>query len=227
MFAALRSTWAMFLGLGLIMTAGGLQSTLLGVRAGREGFATEVTGFIMSGYFAGFLVGSLLVPRLVGGVGHVRVFAALASLLSTAVLVHALLVEPVTWFFMRLLTGFASAGLYIVAESWLNDKSPNESRGQVLSLYMIVVLGSMGAGQFLMNLASPDGFVLFLGTMFAPVDDRGGPGLGFTHKPGDLVTIHSARLGALTNRIDLCDKLPPWTFGAGALMTSLARRGLL
>ena len=163
MFAALRSTWAMFLGLGLIMTANGLQSTLLGVRAGREGFATEVTGFIMSGYFAGFLVGSLLVPRLVGAVGHVRVFAALASLLSTAVLVHALLVEPATWFLMRLLTGFASAGLYIVAESWLNDKSPNESRGQVLSLYMIVVLASLGAGQFLMNLASPDGFVLFIG----------------------------------------------------------------
>ena len=163
MFAALRSTWAMFLGLGLIMTASGLQATLLGVRAGREGFATEVTGLIMSGYFAGFLVGSVAVPRLVAQVGHVRVFAALASLLSTAVLVHAVLVEPATWFLMRLLTGFASAGLYIVAESWLNDRSPNESRGQVLSLYMIVVLGSLGIGQLLMNLADPDGYVLFIG----------------------------------------------------------------
>ncbi len=73
----------------------------------------------------------------------------------------------------------------------------------------------------------PDGFVLFLGTMFAPVDDRGGPGLGFTHKPGDLVTVHSKYLGALNNRIDHCDRLPPWTFGAGALMANLARRGLL
>ena len=73
----------------------------------------------------------------------------------------------------------------------------------------------------------PDGVVLFLGTMFAPTDDRGGPGLGFTHKTGDIVTIHSTHLGALTNRVELCDKLPPWTYGAGALMANLAGRGLL
>ena len=162
MLAALRSTWTMFLGLGLIMTANGLQSTLLGVRAGREGFATEVTGFIMSGYFAGFLLGSLLVPRLVATVGHVRVFAAMASLLSTAVLVHAVLVEPATWFLMRLLTGFSTAALFIVAESWLNDKSPNDSRGQVLGLYMMVVMGSMALGQTLLNLADPTEYLLFI-----------------------------------------------------------------
>ena len=83
MLSTLRSIWALLLGIGLIMTASGLQSSLLGVRAGREGFATEVTGLIMSGYFAGFLAGSLIVPRLMQQVGHVRVFAALASLFST------------------------------------------------------------------------------------------------------------------------------------------------
>ena len=162
MLTTLRSIWALLLGIGLIMTASGLQSSLLGVRAGREGFATEVTGLIMSGYFVGFLVGSMIVPRLMKQVGHVRVFAALASLFSTAVLVHAVVVEPATWLLMRLLTGFCSAGLFIVCESWMNDRSPNESRGQVLALYMMVVMGSMAIGQFGLNLADPQGFLLFI-----------------------------------------------------------------
>ena len=162
MWLALRSTWALFLGIGLIMMAGGLQSSLLGVRAAEAGFPTAVTGFVMSSYFAGFLLGSMIVPRLVGGVGHVRVFAAMASLASVAVLIHAVLVEPTVWIAMRLLTGFCSAGLYIVAESWLNDRSDNDSRGQVLGLYMIVVLGSIAAGQFMLNLADTQGFLLFI-----------------------------------------------------------------
>jgi fumarylacetoacetate (FAA) hydrolase family protein len=73
----------------------------------------------------------------------------------------------------------------------------------------------------------PDGLVLFLGTMFAPTKDRFGPGQGFTHAVGDVVTISTPRLGALVNRVNHSDKIPPWTFGAGALMTNLARRGLL
>ena len=162
MFSTLRSIWALLLGIGLVMIAGGLQSSLLGVRAGLEGFATEVTGLIMSGYFAGFLAGSLIVPRLMREVGHIRVFAALASLFSTAVLIHAVVIEPTTWFVMRLLTGFCSAGIFIVAESWLNDRSSNESRGQVLALYMMVVMASMAAGQFGLSVADPQGFLLFI-----------------------------------------------------------------
>jgi fumarylacetoacetate (FAA) hydrolase family protein len=73
----------------------------------------------------------------------------------------------------------------------------------------------------------PDGLVLFIGTMFAPVDDRGAPGSGFTHKVGDVVTIRAKELGALVNEVVACDQAEPWTFGAGALMTNLARRGLL
>jgi len=73
----------------------------------------------------------------------------------------------------------------------------------------------------------PDGFVIFLGTMFAPTKDRGEPGSGFTHKLGDIVTISTPRLGALVNRVNTSDKVPPWRFGALALMQNLARRGLL
>ena len=73
----------------------------------------------------------------------------------------------------------------------------------------------------------PDGFVLFTGTMFAPTQDRAGPGSGFTHKVGDVVTIASPKLGALVNRVDYCDAIAPWSFGIGALMKNLAARGLL
>ncbi|MGI9489361.1 MAG: fumarylacetoacetate hydrolase family protein [Geminicoccaceae bacterium] len=73
----------------------------------------------------------------------------------------------------------------------------------------------------------PDGFVLFTGTMFAPIEDRDRPGEGFTHKSGDLVTIACPELGALTNRITYCDEAPPWTFGTSALMKNLSQRGLL
>ncbi|MEJ0038530.1 MAG: fumarylacetoacetate hydrolase family protein [Gammaproteobacteria bacterium] len=73
----------------------------------------------------------------------------------------------------------------------------------------------------------PDGFVLFLGTMFAPVEDRGAPGLGFTHKPGDLVRVSNERLGVLENKVTTCDKAPPWAFGVTDLMRNLAKRGLL
>ena len=73
----------------------------------------------------------------------------------------------------------------------------------------------------------PDGFAIYLGTMFAPTEDRGEAGAGFTHKPGDIVTISSPKLGALVNRVDAADRVPRWEFGAGALMRNLAKRGLL
>jgi MFS family permease len=160
--SVLRPTWALFLGIAILMLAHGLQGTLLGLRANLEGFADVATGVVMSGYYLGLLVGSLRVPVLVARVGHVRVFAALLSLGSTAILFQALFVEPVAWFLMRLLTGYCFAGAFIVAESWLNGSASNDSRGLILSLYMVVQLGAMAAGQFLLNLADPRGFDLFI-----------------------------------------------------------------
>jgi MFS family permease len=160
--SVLRPTWALFLGIAILMLAHGLQGTLLGLRANLEGFADVATGVVMSGYYLGLLVGSLRVPVLVARVGHVRVFAALLSLGSTAILYQALFVEPVAWFLMRFLTGYCFAGAFIVAESWLNGSASNDSRGLILSLYMVVQLGAMAAGQFLLNLADPRGFDLFI-----------------------------------------------------------------
>jgi len=162
MFKVVANCWALFLGLALIMLGNGLQGTLLGLRASIEGFGISTTGLVMSGYFIGLVSGSTVVPKIVHRVGHVRTFGALASLASTSILVHLVFVDPWVWWAMRLTTGFAYAGLYIVAESWLNDAAENETRGQLLSFYMLISLGGMAGGQFLLNIANPEGFNLFV-----------------------------------------------------------------
>ncbi|MCB9960359.1 MAG: MFS transporter [Rhodospirillaceae bacterium] len=162
MIAALRTSWVLFFGIGLMMLGNGLQGTLLGVRATLESFDTAVTGIMMSGYFAGFFLGSTIVPHLLGRVGHVRIFSALAALASSAILLHAILVDPWFWTVVRVVTGFSYAGMYIVAESWLNQGTDNANRGSVLSAYMIVMQGSMAAGQLLLGVGDPSGMVLFM-----------------------------------------------------------------
>lgn len=155
------SLWALFLGLALLMVAQGLQNSLLGVRAEVEGFSSPVTGVVMASYFLGFLAGSRITPALLQRVGHVRVFAAMASLASIAVLVHMLVVTPWMWVLMRLAGGLAYAGLYIVVESWLNDRAANEHRAGLLSLYVMTAYASMAGGQLLLNVADPGTYVLF------------------------------------------------------------------
>jgi len=162
MAAAMLGCWSLLLGVGLLMLGNGLQGTLLGVRAGMEGFATATTGAVMTCYYLGFFAGSILAPRLVRRVGHIRVFAALASIASVAVLYCSLFVDPYSWAAMRLISGFAMAGLYVVAESWLNDQSSNETRGRLLSIYMVIQLAGMAGAQMLLNVGDPGGFELFL-----------------------------------------------------------------
>jgi MFS family permease len=162
MLKIMTSTWPLFLGLSLIMLGNGLQGTLLGIRATIEGFDTSVTGLVMSGYFIGLIIGCYYVPRMIEKVGHVRVFGALASLASVSILIQGIWVDPLFWWAMRLVTGFSYAGLYIVTESWLNDASDNDTRGQMLSIYMITSLGSMAGGQFLLNIAPPEQIELFV-----------------------------------------------------------------
>ncbi|MDJ0776387.1 MAG: MFS transporter [Gammaproteobacteria bacterium] len=159
---ALASSWALLAGFGILMLGDGLQGTLLPVRAGLAGFSATLTGLVMSVFYVGFLLGSLATPWLTVRVGHVRVFAAFAAISSTAILVHALFVTVPVWIAMRLVTGFCFAGLYIVAESWLNDRASNETRGSLLSLYMLVTYLGVGGGQLLLNLAPPEEYPLFI-----------------------------------------------------------------
>ena len=162
MIAAVSSSWALLLGMAFLMIGNGLQGSLLGVRASIEAFPTTVTGLLMSAFYFGFLAGSILTPRLVIRVGHVRVFGALASLASTAILFHALFVNPATWGVMRLISGLCYAGLYVVAESWLNEKATNETRGQLLSIYMVITFSGMAFGQVLLNVGDPGRAGLFM-----------------------------------------------------------------
>ena len=162
MWKDLSASWAILLGVGFMMIANGLQGTLLGVRASIEGFSTFTTGIMMSGYFIGIFIGSLLAPLLVKRVGHIRVFSALASLASISILFHGIYIDPVVWMAMRIVTGVCFAGFFVVTESWLNDRASNRTRGKVLSVYMLVITFGMGSGQFLLNLAKPDAIDLFI-----------------------------------------------------------------
>ncbi|CAM3279210.1 MFS transporter [Paracoccus nototheniae] len=162
MISVLRTTWPLLLGILLLMVGNGMQGTLLGIRGGIEGIPTLQMSIVMSGYYGGFLLGSLTVPDLIKNVGHVRVFAALGSLVSAALILFA--VEPhwLGWTALRFLIGFCFCGVYVTAESWLNAGSTNENRGQSLSAYMIVQLLGIVVAQALLNVGDPGGYLLFI-----------------------------------------------------------------
>ncbi|PID49983.1 MAG: MFS transporter [Proteobacteria bacterium] len=162
MLLVLKSAWALMIGVLLLMIGNGLQGTLLGVRGSLEGVDSAALGFVMSAYFAGFLGGSKLTPILLRRVGHVRVFAAFGSLISAAFILYAVRVDPLYWVVLRLLVGFCFSGLYVVAESWINDTATNETRGQALSLYTIMQMGGIVLGQLFLNLSDPVGYGLFV-----------------------------------------------------------------
>src|SRR6202040_2216932 len=141
--------------MGILMLGAGLQGTILGLRATLEGFPTPVIGLVMSCYYVGYLLGTLIAPRLLRRIGHVRVFAALAALASVASLVHASWVHPVPWGAMRLLSGLCFAGIYVVAESWLNDRASRANRGRLFAVYMLILYLGLGAAQFLLIVSNP------------------------------------------------------------------------
>ena len=124
----IKNSWALFAGYSILMIAHGLQGNLLGVRAVIEDFNFIATGAIMSGYFVGYFIGANSVPNLVSKVGHIRVFAAFASTASLSILVHAIFVDPFVWACARFLTVFSIVGIFIVMESWLNDRANNRTR---------------------------------------------------------------------------------------------------
>ncbi len=162
MLLVLRNSWPLLLGIGLLMVGNGIQGTLLGVRGALEGFSTFQLSVVMSAYYLGFLFGSRMTPELIRRVGHVRVFAALGSLISAGLVMFAAIPDWVAWALLRVLIGFSFCGVYITAESWLNNAATNETRGQTLSLYMIVQMIGVITAQGLLNLADPAGWMLFV-----------------------------------------------------------------
>jgi MFS family permease len=162
MYNLLKGTWALFFGVGMMMLANGLQGSLIGIRASLEGYSASASGIILTGYYAGFLLGALYIPQRIKNVGHVRTFAALASIASISILIQSLHVSFLGWFLMRFISGICFVGLYTVAESWVNDLTDNEHRGQALSVYMIVSMAGSAFGQLFLNIANPETATLFM-----------------------------------------------------------------
>ena len=162
MLPVLNRSWALFLGMFMLMVGNGLQGTLLGLRGDQEGFSTFALSIVMSGYFVGFLFSSKVTPELIRRVGHVRVFAALGSTISAVLIMYPVLVEPWAWTVGRIIIGFCFCGVYITAESWLNDASSNETRGKALSIYMMVQMVGIVSAQYIVSQGDVGGFTLFI-----------------------------------------------------------------
>ena len=158
----IKNSWALFTGIGIMMIAHGLQGNLMGVRSVIEEFNFIATGIMMSGYYVGYFVGSDLAPKLVSRVGHIRVFAAFASLASLSILIIAAYINPIVWSLARFITGISVVSCFVVAESWLNDRANNNTRGKILSIYMIVTFVGLAIGMLLLNFDSPKNYKPFI-----------------------------------------------------------------
>lgn len=163
MIRILSQIWPLLLGIVFIMLGNGMHFTLIGLRGGIEGFSSAELAIVTSGYFLGFLSGARISPLMIRRVGHVRVFAALGSFMSAGLIAFPLVTEPWVWTVLRVIVGFCMSGIYVTAESWLNNSATNETRGSVLSAYMIAqTLGIIGA-QGLLTLGDAGTAVLFIG----------------------------------------------------------------
>jgi MFS family permease/pimeloyl-ACP methyl ester carboxylesterase len=159
---AIRDALPLLISVALLLAGGGLAATLLGARAGLEGFRPSVIGVVLAGYYAGYVGGSMVAPSAIDRVGHVRVFAGLAALASGALLLHVVFIEPITWFVLRAIVGLCISALYVVCETWLNGVSTNRTRGGLMASYMIVVSGSLLIGQSLYAAVGARGFEPFV-----------------------------------------------------------------
>ncbi|MGE4314056.1 MAG: MFS transporter [Pseudobdellovibrionaceae bacterium] len=156
------STWPIFAGIIIILLGNGLQTTLIGVRGAILNFDPSILGGILSCYFIGYIAGCIITPRLIKNVGHIRVYAAFASVSSSIVLIYTITGNPGIWVALRILSGFAFASIFIVSESWLNAASTVKNRGKVLSAYMISVFVAQATAQFFLNFGDPASFELFI-----------------------------------------------------------------
>lgn len=157
----LWSLSTLFLGVGLLLVGVGLLFSVLGLRAGVAQFSSTTLGLVTSAYYAGFVAGTFACPILIRKVGHIRAFAAMASLASTMPILHALWIDPWFWGVLRFITGVCMVGLYIVIESWLNALAPNALRGRLFAVYMAVNFVALALGQWLILVGDRLGFVPF------------------------------------------------------------------
>jgi len=205
MIQVLAAVWALLLGMTLIMIGNGMQATLMGVRGALEGFGTLQLSVIPSAYFLGFLIGSRVAPDMIRRVGHVRVFAALGSFISAGLVAFPVFTDPYSWTVIRVILGFCLSGVYVTAESWLNNAATNQTRGTMLSAYMIAQTSGIIIAQGLMNVGEAGGYLLFVipsilvSLSFAPILLSITPTPAFeTNKPMSIRELyHSSPLASV------------------------------
>jgi MFS family permease len=156
------SVGAILLSTLLFLGGQGLTGTLLPVRAHLAHFSDFAIGLIGSAYFAGFIAGCYGGPRLLARVGHSRTFAAAAGIATAVVLTMSLAVTEPAWILLRALFGFAAANIYMVIESWLNDRATNQSRGRIFASYMVVNFVGLIIGQWSFVAGRPSSTTLFI-----------------------------------------------------------------
>ncbi|KND55235.1 major facilitator superfamily [Candidatus Paraburkholderia kirkii] len=152
---------SLLLGFALLVMDNGLLGTLVALRMVHAHFLSSTIGFVQAAYYNGFMLGAWRGSALIARVGHHRAFAAFAALAACSVLGYALGTGPTVWMTLRFMTGFSLVGIFAVMESWLNGVAPNAIRGRVFSIYLITTYLCVGAGQFLIRAANPNGFELF------------------------------------------------------------------
>jgi MFS family permease len=197
MIYVLRTSWALLLGMFLLQIGNGLQGSMMGVRGALEGFSTFELSLVGSAYFLGFLGGSQLAPKFIAKVGHVRVFAALGSLISAVLISYPVITEPWAWMLLRVIVGFSLSGVYVTAESWLNNAANNDTRGASLSAYMLVQMFGLVGGQAILAAGDPTGWILFVipsilvSLSFAPILLSASPTPAFdTTRPMSLLKLY-------------------------------------
>ncbi len=213
MLLALRPVFSLLFGAGLLVLGNGLIGILLPVRLGIEKVSPDISGLVMSAYYLGFMMGSVLGQDIIRRVGHIRAFAAFAALATATSLVHALFFDVIIWAVMRALTGFCLAALYATIESWLNVKTSNDNRGQVLSIYLVTTYLATLIGQLLINVQEIKGLGLFcLGALLMSLSlvpvvltRVAGPELAGVKRLGLRVLYNASPLGVVA------------TWGAGML----------
>ena len=162
MRATLPAIGALLLSVALLVLGNGLQNTLLPLRAQLEDFSAFQVGLLGSSFFLGFAGGGYYAPRLVQRVGHIRTFTAMMATASAIVLIHPLVVLPELWSGLRVMSGACFAVLYVVIESWLNERATNATRGAVFAVYAMISFVTLGFAQLLLLLGSAAEFPLFL-----------------------------------------------------------------
>ena len=213
MIVALRAVFSLLFGAGLLILGNGLIGILLPIRMGVENVSADLSGIVMSAFYFGFMLGSVAGQPIIRRVGHIRAFAAFAAAATAVSMAHALVFDVAVWAILRGISGFCMAALYATIESWLNVKSSNDHRGQVLSIYLVTSYLASLLGQLLVNTYEIEGLGLFclgglmMSLSLVPVvlTRVAGPELGAVKRLGLRVLYQASPLGVVA------------TWGAGML----------